>query len=139
MDNQYDLSPLLPALEEIYAKASTDGQFKERVAKDGTGVLRELGVDVPEGVEISFNVQDAESSRVTFSLPMVLPLRDELLENVSGGASTSGAADDVKGGLSVGKAALNVARVVSSINNPQATVVGNFFGALTRILSTGGC
>jgi len=84
------------ALGEIYIEASQDPQFKERLLKDGSAVLKEWGVSVPEDFTVKFS-EGTASAGLTIPLPVIEPLSDEALEGVAGGAD-AGDGDEVGSG-----------------------------------------
>lgn len=69
----------------IVAKAWNDERFKQRLIADPIGVLREEGIDIPDGVE----VRVVENSERVFYLSLPprpeMSLSEEQLDKVSGG------------------------------------------------------
>lgn len=79
---------------QFMAKVWSDPQFKQRLVQDPAGVMREQGIEVPQGID----VRVVENTENVFYL--VLPPRpseeisDEQLESVAGG-NTLGSAGTV--------------------------------------------
>jgi len=65
---------------KIVAKAWTDEAFKQRLLSDPTMVLKENGVDVPEGVE--FTVVQSTHNLVHLVLPPRPDAREMTAENL---------------------------------------------------------
>jgi len=86
---------------QIVARAWTDDTFRQRLLADATAVLRDEGIEVPEGLEIRV----LENTGKLFHL--VLPskpasfrqLNDEELEAVAGGAQAGASACGYCGGF----------------------------------------
>jgi len=76
------------AFGRLVEKAWTDEAFKKRLLTDGPGVLKEAGIDVPEGVDIQFH--ENTEKVVHAVLPSPPPVDGELshteLEAVAGGS-----------------------------------------------------
>ncbi|MGA0121794.1 MAG: NHLP leader peptide family RiPP precursor [Gaiellales bacterium] len=75
------------ALADLYARALTDADFKAELMADAASVLREAGVEVPEGMSIK--VVENSPSAYYLVLPDPEAMSDELLSAASGGSSAS--------------------------------------------------
>jgi len=62
-----DKEQLRKAYGKIVAKAWADDAFKQRLLSDSTAMLKENGVDVPEGLE--FRVMESTSNLIYLVLP----------------------------------------------------------------------
>ncbi len=80
------------AFGRLVEKAWSDKAFKEKLLTDSAGVLKEAGIDVPEGVEIRFLENTEKVIHVV--LPSLPPLDGELsgieLDAVAGGVYVPG-------------------------------------------------
>ncbi len=82
-------------LHNIIAKACVDNNFKQRLLKDATAVLREEGMEVPVGMEIKMVENTGELVHVV--LPRgknVHALDDAALQKVVGGFKRPKPKDD---------------------------------------------
>lgn len=82
---------------QIVARAWADDTFKSRLLSDPTAVLREEGIDVPEGIEIRAVENTDKVAYLTLPPTPSEELSDEELESVAGGstASTAGTGGSV--------------------------------------------
>ena len=81
--------PYAKIFSEITAKCWKDAEFKQRFLSDPESIVRDYGVEVPEGIDIKV-VEDASPDTVTLHLPPApsSELSDQDLEAVSGGKRT---------------------------------------------------
>jgi hypothetical protein len=71
---------------EIIAKAWADEEFKKRLLTDATAVLREEGMEVPDGVEVRVVENTGQVFNVVLpKKPEAQELSDDQLEGVAGG------------------------------------------------------
>ena len=70
---------------QLIAKAWTDEDFKARLKADPKAALKEVGMDVPEGVEIEVVESTQEKAYLVIPPKPVGELSDEDLDKVAGG------------------------------------------------------
>ncbi len=75
------------AMADIHARALTDADFKAALIADPASVLREAGVEVPEGTSIVV-VENSPSTNYLV-LPDPEAVSDEILSAASGGSTVS--------------------------------------------------
>ena len=72
----------------IIAKAWADEAFKQSLLADATSVLKQEGLDVPQGVTIKAIENTDQLTHIVLPLkPGIQPLSEELLDSVAGGQS----------------------------------------------------
>jgi hypothetical protein len=75
-------------LEQIIAKAKSNDAFKQRLLADATAVLKEEGVEVPEGLVVRVVENEDELDYVTVAGEKTLRELDDVeLSGVAGGGS----------------------------------------------------
>ena len=72
---------------QLIAKAWTDEAFKARLKADPKAAMKEVGMDVPEGVEIEVVESTQEKAYLVIPPKPVGELSDEDLDQVAGGSS----------------------------------------------------
>ncbi len=81
-----DKEKLSQAYGKIVAKAWSDAEFKKRLLSDPNAVLKEFGVDIPEGIQ--FMVMEDTDKMIHLSLPHPPDELDlEELDKAAGGVS----------------------------------------------------
>ena len=74
------------AWSKVVARAWNDDEFKQRLLGEPEAVMKEAGLDVPEGVSISVVEQQPDELRLLLPVrPNDVRLDDEMLEHVAGG------------------------------------------------------
>lgn len=78
----------ISALDKLKVESSYDESLRQRLRDDAASVLKERGIDVPEGVTVSV-VEDSMQSH-TITLPPFIgsDLSADALEKASAGATT---------------------------------------------------
>ena len=76
-------------LAEIFAACWKDEAFKARFLSDPKGILREYGVDVPEGIDLRVVENADDCVHITLPVPPADQdnLSDEDLTNAAGGGA----------------------------------------------------
>ena len=75
------------AWSKVVARAWNDDEFKQRLLGEPAAVMKEAGLDVPEGVSVSIAEQRPDELRLLLpARPKDMGLDDETLENIAGGA-----------------------------------------------------
>jgi hypothetical protein len=77
-------------MDQIIAKAWADEEFKQRFLADARAVLKEEGVDIPDGIE----VRVVENTDKVFHMllpnkPRAKELSDDELDRVAGGVQSA--------------------------------------------------
>ena len=70
---------------QLIAKAWTDQEFKARLKADPKAAMKEVGMDVPEGVDIEVVESTQEKAHLVIPSKPVGELSDEDLDKVAGG------------------------------------------------------
>jgi len=78
---------------QLIAKAWTDEAFKARLKADPKAAMKEVGMDVPAGVEIEVVESTQEKAYLVIPPQPVGELSDEDLDKVAGGHAKSGIRD----------------------------------------------
>ncbi len=78
---------------KVIAKAWVDDEFKKRLLADSAAVLKENGIEIPEGMTVRFVEQEEpKENEILVPLPPrpgeAAELSDEDLEKVAGGVFT---------------------------------------------------
>ena len=74
------------AWSKVVARAWNDDEFKQRLLNEPEAVMKEAGLDIPEGVSVSIVEQQPDELRVVLpARPKDMELDDETLEAVAGG------------------------------------------------------
>ena len=76
----------LATWRKVVARARSDDEFKDRLLGEPAAVMKEAGLDVPEGVSVSILEEQADELKLVLPAPpQDVALDDEMLEAVAGG------------------------------------------------------
>ena len=98
-------------LAELKAKSLEDVEFRKKLIDNPKGVLKDAGVDIPEGGEIKFVENTANVNYIVLPYaPKSGKLSDDDLEAVAGGGSAVGYQD-----VAVATTAVEAAEVETTV------------------------
>ena len=75
---------------QLVAKYWADDDYKKRLLEDPAGAMKELGIDVPEGVEVRIVVNTDKVHYIAIPAHPPEELSEDVLAQVAGGYTTLG-------------------------------------------------